>query len=119
MKSGFGELVRIVSTPETERAGIAGLVGHVRGETQPSASGVEVIGRAGIADDFALRVQPEGRGDSHWLTLDLIEFIDPRSAAPSPGSPEPRSRPKTEEWQEKDLPSSVWKRFLARLRGGP
>ena len=119
MEPGFGDLVRIVSTPETERAGIAGRVGRVRGETQPSASGVEVIGRGEVADDFALQVQLDGRSESHWVTLDLVEFIDPRSAAPSPGSPEPRSRPKTEEWQEKDLPSSVWKRFLARLRGGP
>jgi len=108
-----------VSTPETERAGIAGLVGRVRGETQPSASGVEVIGRVGVADDFALQVQLDGHSESHWLALDLIEFIDPRSAAQSPASSQPRSRPKTEEWQEKDLPSSVWKRFLARLRGGP
>jgi hypothetical protein len=118
MEPGFGDLVRIAATPETERAGIAGLVGRVRGETQPSASGVPVIGRAGVADDFALQVQLDGRAESHWLTLDLLEFIDPRSAAPSPGSPQPRPRPKTEEWQEKDLPSSVWQRFLARLRGG-
>ena len=106
-----------MSTPETERAGIAGLVGRVRGETQPSESGVAVIGRAGVVDDFALQVQLDGRSESHWLTLDLIEFIDPRSAAPSPAPSKPRSRPKTEEWQEKDLPSSRWQRFLARLRG--
>jgi hypothetical protein len=117
MEPGFGDLVRIAATPETERAGIAGLVGRVRGETQPSASGVPVIGREGVADDFALQVQLDGRSESHWLTLDLLEFIDPRSAG-SPASSPPRSRPKTEEWQEKDLPSSVWQRFLARLRGG-
>jgi hypothetical protein len=117
MEPGFGDLVRIVSTPETERAGIAGLVGRVRGETQPSASGVEAIRRVGVADDFALQVQLDGRSESHWLTLDLVEFIDPRSAVQSPGSSTPRSRPKTEEWQEKDLPSSRWQRFLARLRG--
>ena len=117
MEPGFGDLVRIASTPETERAGVAGLVGRVRGETQPSASGVGVIGRAGVADDFALQVQIDGRADSYWLTLDLLEFIDPRSAAPSPAAPAPRSRPKTQEWQEKDLPSSVWQRLLARLRG--
>jgi hypothetical protein len=117
MEPGFGDLVRIVSTPETERAGIAGLLGRVRGETQPSASGVAVIGRVGVADDFALQVQLDGRSESHWVTLDLVEFIDPRSAAQSPGSEEPRARPKTEEWQKKDLPSSGWQRFLARLRG--
>jgi hypothetical protein len=117
MEPGFGDLVRIASTPETERAGIAGLVGRVRGETQPSASGVDVIGRAGVADDFALQVQIDGRSESHWLTLDLLDFIDPRFESGSPGASQPRSRPKTEEWQEKDLPSSVWQRLLARLRG--
>ena len=118
MEPGFGELVRIVTAPETERVGIAGLVGRVRGETQPSASGVNVIARAGVPDDFALQVPIDGRSESPWLTLDLLEFIDPRSESGSPGAPKPRSRPKTEEWQEKDLPSSVWQRLLARLRGG-
>lgn len=110
MARTFGDLVRIVSTPETERAGLAGRVGNVAGETQPSVSGVEVIG--GTGDDFALDVRFEGSGRSHWLALDLVEFVDPGAA----GSTE-RIRPRTEEWQEKDLPSSGWQRFLARLRG--
>ena len=117
MESRFGDLVRVASTPETEQAGLAGLVGRVRGETQPSVSGVVVIG--GAADDFALQVQFDERGESHWLAFDLVEFVDlkqkPRSG--SPDSPKERLRPKTEEWQEKDLPSSRWQRFVARLRG--
>jgi hypothetical protein len=115
----FGDLVRIVSTPETERAGLAGLVGRVRSETQPSVSGVEVIGA--VADDFALQVDFDDPKGSRWLTLELVEFVDPkqkqsqRSGSTTP--PQERVRPKTEEWQEKDLPSSRWQRFVARLRG--
>jgi hypothetical protein len=120
MKNGFGDLVRIVKTPETERAGLAGLVGHVAGETQPSVSGVQVIG--GTGDDFALDVRFDGRAETHWFALDLVEFLDPSSVATqrpeSPAKPAIRTRPKTQEWQEKDLPSSGWQRFLARLRGG-
>ena len=116
MGSGFGDLVRVASTPETERAGIAGRTGRVRGETQPSASGVEVIGRDGVTDDFALEVELDGGGERRWLTLDLVEFVNPASGTSAPVRE--RSRPKTEEFQEKDLPSSVWQRILARLRGG-
>src|SRR5215475_4770270 len=108
MKSGFGDRVRIVATPETERAGLARLAGNVLGETKPSVSGVPVIGGAG--DDFALQVQLDGRGESHWFTLDLVRFVDPASEAGSVDEPKPpqRPRPRTEEWQEKDLPSSGW-----------
>ncbi len=114
MESRFGDLVRVATTPETERAGLAGLVGRVRGETQPSVSGVAVIG--GGADDFALQVQFDERGESQWLAFDLVEFVD-QQRSPSPDSSKERVRPKTEEWQEKDLPSSRWQRFVARLRG--
>jgi hypothetical protein len=115
LEPGFGDLVRVVSTPETERAGIAGRTGRVRGETQPSASGVEVIRRDGVADDFALEVELDGGHERRWLTLDLVEFLDPRSGSAT--RVEERSRPKTQEFQETDLPSSVWQRILARLRG--
>jgi len=115
----FGDLVRIVSTSETERAGLAGLYGYVRDETQPSVSGVAVIG--GAPDDFALQVQCDGRSDSHWLPLDLVEFVDPKQKQGPrsvPDASKERVRPKTQEWQEEDLPSSRWQRFVARLRGG-
>ena len=119
MEPGFGDMVRIVSTTETERAGLAGLLGRVRGETQPSVSGVAVIGA--VADDFALEVEFDDPEGSRWLTLELVEFVDPKQKqSQRSGSPDPskqRVRPKTEEWQEKDLPSSRWRRFLARLRG--
>src|SRR5262249_17969213 len=119
MERRFGDLVRILSTPETERAGLAGLVGQVSGETQPSVSGVEVIGGAG--GGFPPHVRLDGREESHWFALDLVEFLDPRAGSTTDrleSAPKGRARRRTEEWQEKDLPSSGWQRFLARLRGG-
>jgi hypothetical protein len=105
----FGETVRIVSTPETERAGLAGLVGSAVGETQPSASGVSVIG--GAADDFALEVHFEERKESHWFPLELVQFVDQEAGTKG------WARKETGKWKESDLPRSLWRRFLARLRG--
>jgi hypothetical protein len=111
MPASLGDAVRIVSTPETERAGLAGLVGSVRGETKPSESGVAVIG--GAADDFALEVHFEGRKESHWFPLELVQFVGDAAGANG------RARKETGKWHEKDLPRSLWRRLLARLRGGP
>jgi hypothetical protein len=105
----LGDAVRIVSTPETERARLAGLVGNVSGETKPSASGVLVIG--GAADDFALEVYFEERKESHWFAFELLQFVDHEIGA------ETRVRKETGKWSERDLPRSLWQRFLARLRG--
>ncbi len=116
MRASFGDNVRIVSTPVTQQAGVAGLLGHVFGETKPSASGVIVIGDA--RDDFALNVAFEGRKETYWFTLDLVEFVDhsPGSTIRLDGVPKEWVREKTGEWRETDLPwSSRWKRLLAKL----
>jgi hypothetical protein len=109
MPARLGDAVRIVSTPETERAGVAGLVGSVCGETKPSASGVSVIG--GAADDFALEVHFEERKESHWFPLELVQFVDQEGGARGP------VRKETGKWHERDLPRSLWQRVFARLRG--
>ena len=109
MPARLGEAVRIVSTPETERAGLASLVGKVRGETRPSSSGVTVIG--GAADDFALEVHFEERRETLWFTLDLLQFVSQES-----GKRE-GSRKGTGKWEERDLPRSFWQHLMARLRG--
>ena len=116
MRSSFGNRVRVGSTPATQQAGVAGLVGRVLGETRPSVSGVTVIGDPG--DDFALNVSFEGRKEAYWFTLDLLEFVDqsPVSTSGLDGAAKERVREKTGEWREADLPwSSRWKRFLAKL----
>ena len=49
----YGDNVRILRTAETERLGIAELIGNVYGETTPSDSKVEVIGKL----EYGLRSQ--------------------------------------------------------------
>lgn len=117
MTASFGDLVRIASTPMTQQAGIAGLVGSVCGETNPSVSGVTVIG--GAQDDFALNVFCEASKESYWLTLDLVEFLDPQPGATPrlEGVAKGWVRQKTGKWRDADLPpTSLWRRLLARLR---
>ena len=43
----YGDNVRILRTAETERLGIAEMIGNVYGETTPSDTKVEVIGKLG------------------------------------------------------------------------
>ena len=70
----FGDNVRVVATPETENAGLAGLTGQVYGETTPSVTNVEVIGK--MQGDFAINVHFDERGESHWFIPELLEFVD-------------------------------------------
>ena len=117
MAASFGDRVRIASTPITQHAGIAGLVGSVFGETKPSASGVTVIGA--VQDDFALNVFVDERRESYWLTLDLVEFLDHQAGSTIRlnGVAKEWVRQKTGKWREVDLPpTSLWQRLLARLR---
>jgi hypothetical protein len=74
MAISFGDKVRVVATPLTEKLGLSGLSGQVYGETRPSVTGVEVIGE--IADDYAINVQLERRPDTLWFARQLLEFID-------------------------------------------
>jgi len=109
MPARLGDSVRILSTPETERAGLAGLVGSVRGEAKPSASGMPVIG--GAADDYALEIYFEERHEGYWFPLELLQFVDREAGAKG------WVRKETGKWKESELPRSLWRRFLARLRG--
>ncbi len=71
---GFGDTVRIRSTVETERLGLAGQIGLVYGLTTPSVTSVHVVGN--IADDLALAVKLEVQPDPLWFDPDLVEFVD-------------------------------------------
>ena len=74
MQPHFGDRVRIASSAETDELGIAGLEGHVHGESIPSSSGVgPVIG--GLADDYALGVSIDRDRESLWLAPHLVEFL--------------------------------------------
>jgi hypothetical protein len=66
------DLVRVRVTAETERLGLAGLVGEVMGETIPSSSGVsEVVG--GGEEDYAINAWFEERQEQFWFAPGLLE----------------------------------------------
>lgn len=74
MFESFGNKVRIKSTPETEKIGLAGKIGDVFGETKPSITEIEVIGNP--EKDYAINVYFEDLKDSYWFDEELIETID-------------------------------------------
>lgn len=72
-RADLGDTVRIVSTPETERAGFANRTGICYGFTTPSVTGVLVVGDVG--GDDALNVSFED-GSSAWFAPSLVAFVD-------------------------------------------
>ena len=62
----FGDNVCVCCTSITEGMGLAGLTGEVRGETTPSATGIEIIGE--VKDDLAVNVFIEDRDEDYWFT---------------------------------------------------
>ena len=73
-KIQFADNVRIISSPETERLGIANKHGQVYGETTPSSTGIKIIGK--LADDYALNIFVEDMDKDFWLSPNLIELVD-------------------------------------------
>jgi hypothetical protein len=96
----FGDHVRVRTTPKTQELGLAGVAGHVYGETTPSVTKVEVIGE--ILEDYAINVFFEDRKESFWLTPELIEFIDhaPGTEIRLDGVPKRWVRSSSGEWVE-------------------
>lgn len=74
MNISFGDNVRILSSPETDKIGLSGKTGNVYGETTPSITDVEVIGA--LKNDYALNVCVDDDGSTYWFSPDLLEFID-------------------------------------------
>jgi hypothetical protein len=70
----FGDTVRVRSTPATESAGLARLVGQVYGVTTPSMTGVSVVGAG--SEDRAINVFFEARDEAVWVAPHLLEFVD-------------------------------------------
>jgi hypothetical protein len=108
VKLSDGAEARVRSTPETEALGLAGLSGPVFGETQPSSSGVNVIGHP--ADDYAIAVHFEARRETFWFAPDLLERLRPpprpRGAWAVNEPPQREATPVTAllEWLERLLP---------------
>ena len=70
----YGDNVRILRTPETERLGLAELVGNVYGDTTPSESRVEVIGQP--TSDYAFNVYIDSLDAAYWFAPHMLEFVD-------------------------------------------
>jgi hypothetical protein len=72
----FGDHVRIKTTEETERLGLAGREGIVFGWTTPSLTGVDVVGSP--TEDFAFNVNFEDPTRDVWFAAELVELLDHR-----------------------------------------
>lgn len=112
----FGDNVRIRSTPDTEAAGVADLVGDVRGVTTPSEIAVHVIGQA--SEDVAFNVFLESRGEGFWFTPDLLEFVDhaPGTVIGVKGAAERWVRTESGEWEAIPV-ETRWTSLLQRVMG--
>ena len=109
MKITFGDRVRVCVTPDTEKLGVAGLVGEVYGETAPSVTGVEVIGQ--LLRDCALNVHFDERDETFWFAEELLEFIDhaPGTEIRLTGVSKKWTRSKTGVWIEEADKKAWWK----------
>lgn len=72
--TGFADRVRIKSTEETERLGLAGRVGQVLGFTTPSSTGVALIGSK--SKDYAINVHFGDLDEGFWFADELVELVD-------------------------------------------
>ena len=98
----YGDNVRIRRTAETEGLGIADMIGNVYGETTPSESKVQVIGKPEV--DYALNVYFDTLDSSYWLAPQLLEFVNhaPGTEVHVHGSPFKSVRQPDGTW--KDMP---------------
>jgi hypothetical protein len=74
MFNTFGNKVKIKSSPETIEKELAGKIGEIFGQTTPSITSVEVIGKP--KKNFAVNVQFNDLQESFWFDEDLLEYID-------------------------------------------
>ena len=112
----YGDNVRILRTPETEHLGIAEQIGNVYGETTPSDTKVEVIGKP--QSDYALHVYFEALDVSYWFAPQMLEFVNhaPGTEIHVHGSPFKSVRQPDGSW--KDIPvDSVGESWFGRLLG--
>ena len=112
----FGDNVRVIATPDTERLGLAGLSGQVYGHTTPSVTDVDVIGD--LTDDFAINVHIEERDADFWFVPELLEFVDHAAGTEITldGVPKKWTRSADGGWDESPTAEPAPKRsFLSRL----
>lgn len=115
----YGDNVRIRRTADTERLGVAELIGNVYGETTPSESKVEVVGQ--LQSDYALNVYFEALDVSYWFAPQMLEFVNhaPGTEIHVEGSPFKSVRQRDGSWKDvpvAPVPGSWFSRLLGRLR---
>jgi hypothetical protein len=115
----FGDNVRIISTPVTQAAGLAGLLGNVHGVTTPSVTGVDIIGQT--VEDVAFNVSFEDRQEEFWFAADLLEFVDhaPGAEIRLTGISTKWVRAESGEWEEFDLETqqtNLLQRIIGQFR---
>ena len=74
MFATFGNKVKIKSSTETEKKGLAGKIGEIHGETTPSIMEFDIIGAP--KEDYAVNVHFDDLNESFWFDVDLIEHLD-------------------------------------------
>jgi hypothetical protein len=80
MAANTMDLVRIRRSPETDRLGLSGKLGHVYGFTTPSVlknvsrTPVQFIGE--LHEDYAESVYFEDTGEHLWFAYQLLEHLD-------------------------------------------
>ena len=77
MEISFGDTVKVLSTEQTEEAGLAGKSGEILGETSPSSTGVTYFGDA--KDDYVVNVEFLDINEEYWFTPDLLEVVSDES----------------------------------------
>jgi hypothetical protein len=115
----FGDNVRIIRTPETERLGVAEMIGNVYGETTPSDTQVKVVGK--LESDYALSVYFEALDLSYWFAPQMLEFVNhaPGTEVFVHGSPFKSVHQRDGTWKQVPLEpvrSSWLGRLLYRLK---
>lgn len=73
MTISFGDTVKVLSTVQTEEAGLAGKTGEILGETRPSSTGVTYFGDA--KNDYVVNVEFLDINEEYWFTPELLELV--------------------------------------------
>jgi hypothetical protein len=78
MTISFGDTVKVLSTEQTNEAGLSGKSGEVLGETSPSSTGVTFFGDA--KDDYVINVEFQDINEEYWFTPELLELVEQDNA---------------------------------------
>ncbi|WP_126421485.1 hypothetical protein [Asticcacaulis excentricus] len=110
----FGDNVRIASTPETIKLGVAGKNGQVYGITTPSVTGIEMIGQS--PKDNAVNVYFEDASEALWFAPELVEFVDHGAGTAVEIAGQKSVRNTDGSWSNSTAQNTFLSRFLGLFR---